>query len=311
MVIIFEKGCGFDMINKTEILNLFPHALFDEPMKIHTTFRIGGNADCFISAKSTKDIIDAIEYANKNNIPFMIMGNGSNMLVSDKGIRGIVLQISKDFSNCEIDGCKVTAEAGILLSSLASRLQKASLSGFEELSGIPGTLGGAIYMNAGAYGGEMKNIVKEVTFVTKDGQISTLPNYELDFGYRHSIFEDNGAIILSATLELEKGVPDEIKAKMSEFTKRRNEKQPINMPSAGSAFKRPEGYFAGKLIEDANLKGYAIGGAQISEKHSGFIVSTGNATAKDVVNLIEHVQKTVKEKFGVDLEPEIRLIGEK
>lgn len=311
MVIIFEKGCGFDMINKTEILNLFPHALFDEPMKIHTTFRIGGNADCFISAKSTKDIIDAIEYANKNNIPFMIMGNGSNMLVSDKGIRGIVLQISKDFSNCEIDGCKVTAEAGILLSSLASRLQKASLSGFEELSGIPGTLGGGIYMNAGAYGGEMKNIVKEVTFVTKDGKISTLPNYELDFGYRHSIFEDNGAIILSATLEFKKGNPDQIKAKMSEFTKRRNEKQPINMPSAGSAFKRPEGYFAGKLIEDANLKGFAIGGAQISEKHSGFIVNIGDATAKDVLSLIEHAQKTVKEKFGIDLEPEIRLIGEK
>lgn len=299
------------MINKTEILNLFPQALFDEPMKIHTTFRIGGNADCFISAKSTKDVTDVLAYAKKNDIPLMIMGNGSNMLVSDKGIRGIVLQISKEMNSCKVDGCEVYAEAGILLSTLASHLQKASLSGFEELSGIPGTLGGGIYMNAGAYGGEMKNIVKEVTFVTKEGKISTLPGFELDFGYRHSIFEDNGAIILSATLELEKGDPGEIKAKMSEFTKRRNEKQPINMPSAGSAFKRPEGYFAGKLIQDANLKGFSIGGAQISEKHSGFIVNTGDATAKDVVDLIEHVQKTVREKFGVHLEPEIRLIGEK
>ena len=299
------------MINKTEILSLFPQALFDEPMKTHTTFRIGGNADCFISAKSTKEIIDALSYAKENNIPLMIMGNGSNMLVSDRGIRGIVLQVSKDMKSCKIDGCTAYAEAGILLSSLASRLQKAGLSGFEELSGIPGTLGGGIYMNAGAYGGELKNIVKEVTFVTREGKIFTLPNYELDFGYRHSIFEDNGAVILSATLELEKGDSDEIKARMSEFTKRRNEKQPINMPSAGSAFKRPEGYFAGKLIQDANLKGFSIGGATVSEKHSGFIVNTGDATAKDVVDLIKHVQKTVKEKFGVDLEPEIRLIGEK
>lgn len=299
------------MINKTQISELFPTAIFDEPMKAHTTFRIGGKADCFINASSIDDVKNVLAYAKENNIPLLVMGNGSNMLVSDKGIRGIVLRISKEMNDCQIDGCEVFAQAGILLSSLASKIQKAGLSGFEELSGIPGTLGGGIYMNAGAYGGELKNIVKEVTFITREGELSTLPAHELDFGYRHSIFEDNGAVILSATLVLQKGNPDEIKAKMNEYTQRRNDKQPINMPSAGSTFKRPEGYFAGKLIQDSNLKGYSIGGAQVSEKHSGFVVNTGGATAADVLNLIEHVQNTVKKNFGVELEPEIRLIGEK
>lgn len=299
------------MINKTQISELFPTATFDEPMKAHTTFRIGGKADCFINASSIDDVKNVLAYAKENNIPLLVMGNGSNMLVSDKGIRGIVLRISKEMNDCQIDGCEVFAQAGILLSSLASKIQKAGLSGFEELSGIPGTLGGGIYMNAGAYGGELKNIVKEVTFITREGELSTLPAHELDFGYRHSIFEDNGAVILSATLVLQKGNPDEIKAKMNEYTQRRNDKQPINMPSAGSTFKRPEGYFAGKLIQDSNLKGYSIGGAQVSEKHSGFVVNTGGATAADVLNLIEHVQNTVKKNFGVELEPEIRLIGEK
>ena len=299
------------MINKTQISELFPGAIFDEPMKTHTTFRIGGKADCFINATSIDDVKDVLAYAKENNIPLLVMGNGSNMLVSDKGIRGIVLRISKEMNDCKINGCEVFAQAGILLSNLASRIQKAGLSGFEELSGIPGTLGGGIYMNAGAYGGELKNIIKEVTFITRDGVLSTLSAHELDFGYRHSIFEDNGAIILSATLILQKGNPEEIKEKMNEFTKRRNDKQPINMPSAGSTFKRPEGYFAGKLIQDSNLKGYSIGGAQVSEKHSGFVVNTGDATAADVLNLIRHVQNTVKKNFGVELEPEIRLIGEK
>lgn len=297
------------MINKSEILEIAPQALFDEPMKNHTTFRIGGNADCFISAKNTDEIKAVVSYCKKNSIDFMIMGNGSNMLVSDKGIRGVVIQVSKAMSECSINGCEVTAEAGILLSALAQRLLKAELSGFEELSGIPGTLGGGIYMNAGAYGGEIKNILKEVTFIDREGNIRTLKNHELDLGYRHSVFEDNGGVILSATMLFEKGKYDDIKAAMAEYTKRRNDKQPISMPSAGSAFKRPEGYFAGKLIEDSNLKGFSIGGAQISEKHAGFIVNTGNATAQDVLDLIEHVQKTVKEKFDVVLEPEIRLIG--
>ena len=299
------------MINKTQISELFPTAIFDEPMKAHTTFRIGGKADCFINATSIDDVKNVLAYAEENNIPLLVMGNGSNMLVSDKGIRGIVLRISKEMNDCIIDGCEVFAQAGILLSSLASKIQKAGLSGFEELSGIPGTLGGGIYMNAGAYGGELKNIIKEVTFITRDGKLSTLPAHDLDFGYRHSIFEDNGAVILSATLVLQKGDPDQIKAKMNEYTQRRNDKQPINMPSAGSTFKRPEGYFAGKLIQDSNLKGYSIGGAQVSEKHSGFVVNTGGATAADVLALIEHVQNTVKKNFGVELEPEIRLIGEK
>ena len=299
------------MINKTQISELFPTAIFDEPMKAHTTFRIGGNADCFISARSIDEVKNVLAYAKENDIPLLVMGNGSNMLISDKGIRGIVLRVSKEMNECTIDGCTVTAQAGILLSSLASKIQKAGLSGFEPLSGIPGTLGGGIYMNAGAYDGELKNLIKDVTFITRDGKIFTLPVHELDFGYRHSIFEDNGAVILSATLVLEKGNPDEIKARMSDYTQRRNDKQPINMPSAGSAFKRPQGYFAGKLIQDSNLKGYSIGGAQISEKHSGFIVNTGDATASDVLSLIAHVQDTVMKNFGVHLEPEIRLIGEK
>lgn len=299
------------MINKTEILSLFPQALFDESMSLHTTFRVGGNADCFISAKNTDEIKRVISYAKEHSMPFMVMGNGSNILVSDKGIRGIVLQISKDMNEVSISGNTATAQAGILLSSLASQLQKAGLSGFEELSGIPGSLGGAIYMNAGAYGGEMKKIIKDVTFMEQDGSLSTLPCHKLNFGYRHSLFEDNSAIILSATLEFQKGNPDQIKEKMNEFTKRRNDKQPINMPSAGSTFKRPEGYFAGKLIQDADLQGFSIGGAQVSKKHAGFIINKGGAKAKDVLDLIEYVQKTVFEKFGVELEPEVRLIGEK
>ncbi len=291
-----------------EIANIIPHALFDESMKMHTSFRIGGEAQCFISVKTLEQIQQALDFCKENNIPFMIMGNGSNMLVSDEGIKGVVIQISKGFSDCKIEGTTVYAQSGILLSSLASKLLNEELSGFEELSGIPGTLGGAIFMNAGAYGGEIKNVVTSIDYIDKDSNLKTMPVSEADFGYRKSVFQQNGGIILGATLELKKGNKEEIKQKINEYTKRRNDKQPVNMPSAGSTFKRPEGHFAGKLIQDCGLMGVSIGGAQVSEKHAGFVVNKGGATAKDVMALIEHIQNTVFEKFNVKLEPEVKII---
>ena len=280
----------------------------NEPMKNHTTFKIGGFADEFCEAASIQDVFSALEYAKEKNLPIFVMGNGSNLLVSDKGIRGLVLKLSDKFSKCEIIGDIIRAESGILLSSLSKTAQKNSLTGMEFAAGIPGTLGGAIYMNAGAYGGEMKDIVKSVTYL-KYGEIKKIES-GFGFGYRKSVFADSNAIILEAELKLEKGNSDEIWAKMEELKKRRVEKQPLSMASAGSTFKRPEGYFAGKLIEDAGLKGYAVGGAAVSEKHSGFVVNKGNAKAEDVISLIRYIQKTVKEKFGVELETEVKMVGE-
>lgn len=283
----------------------------NEEMKNHTTFKIGGPADIFISAGSAEEIQKVIALCKETGTPCMVMGNGSNMLVSDKGIRGVVLQVGNKMASCRIDGEKVYAEAGILMSALAKKILAAELTGFEFASGIPGTLGGGIYMNAGAYGGELKDIIEEVTYIDENNEIRTAKNAELDFGYRHSMFETGKYVILSCIITLRKGAAEEIKALMSDYMKRRNDKQPVSMPSAGSTFKRPEGYFAGKLIQDAGLMGYCAGGAQVSEKHAGFVVNKGGATAQDVLDLIKHIQKTVKEKFGVDLEPEIRLIGDK
>lgn len=299
------------MTDIKRLLDITDDVLFDEEMSRHTTFRIGGKVDAFVSAKSKDEIINVVKFCNDNNIPYMIMGNGSNMLVSDKGIRGVVISIGKGMSECRIDGELVYADAGIMMSVLAKKILEANLSGFEFASGIPGTLGGGIYMNAGAYGGEMKDIVRDVTFITPDGEIKTENGENLDFGYRHSIFEEGGYIILSCTLKLKKGNHDEIKALMADYNKRRSDKQPLTQPSAGSTFKRPEGYFAGKLIQDAGLMGYSIGGAMVSDKHAGFVVNKGTATAEDVLNLIEYIQKTVYEKFGVKLEPEVRLIGDR
>lgn len=281
----------------------------NEPLKNHTSFKIGGPAEEFAEAKSTKDVISLIEYAKEKGIPYMIMGNGSNLLVSDKGVKGLVIKIAKGFDNVEIIGEKVIAEAGILLSKLSNMVADIELSGMEEVSGIPGTLGGGIYMNAGAYGGELKDVVERVTYLS-GGEIKVAEKDELDFGYRHSRFSGTDDIILSAELSLKKGDIAEIREKMADFKERRCSKQPLAMPSAGSTFKRPEGYFAGKLIEDAELKGFSIGGAQVSEKHSGFVVNTGDATAQDVLNLIKHIQDTVYDKFGVKLETEVKLVGE-
>ncbi|MCI5604457.1 MAG: UDP-N-acetylmuramate dehydrogenase [Clostridia bacterium] len=283
----------------------------NEEMKNHTTFRIGGPADIFVSVKSAEEIIRILEACNESKTPCMVMGNGSNMLVSDKGIRGVVIHVGSNMSGCRIDGETVYAEAGILMSALAKKILEAELTGFEFAAGIPGTLGGGIYMNAGAYGGELKDIIDEVTYIDENNEIKTSKNDELEFGYRHSIFETGKYVILSCTMKLKRGNFEEIKAQMADFTKRRNDKQPVSMPSAGSTFKRPEGYFAGKLIQDCGLMGYSIGGAQVSEKHAGFVVNKGGATADNVLKLIEHIQKTVMDKFGVWLEPEVRLIGDK
>ena len=280
----------------------------NEPMKKHTTFKIGGAADSFCEAETAQDIFSAIAYAKEKNMPLFVMGNGSNLLVSDKGVRGFVLKISDKFANCVVAEDVITAQSGILLSTLSKTAQKNSLSGLEFAGGIPGTLGGAIYMNAGAYGGEMKDVIKSVTYL-KDGEVKKITD-GFEFGYRKSVFTDSDAIILEAELQLKRGDAEEIKAKMEDFKNRRQEKQPLSMASAGSTFKRPEGYFAGRLIEDAGLKGYAIGGAAVSEKHSGFVVNKGGATAQDVRLLISHIQKTVKEKFGVELETEVKMMGE-
>lgn len=299
------------MLNREEIRAISQGALFDEPMCNHTSFKIGGNADAFISAESVDEIKALIAYCKNNDIPYLVMGNGSNMLVGDNGIRGVVIQVGSGMQNVKIEGNTVYADAGILMSKLANIILKAELTGFETLSGIPGNLGGGIYMNAGAYGGEIKDIIDGVTYLTPDGEIKYAKKDELDLSYRHSMFCDKNYVILSAVLNLQKGNYDEIKEKMLDYNKRRSDKQPLNMPSAGSTFKRPEGHFAGKLIEDSGLMGYTIGGAQVSEKHAGFVVNCGGATAEDVFMLIEHIKKTVMDKFGVLLEPEVRLTGEK
>ena len=265
----------------------------------------------FVSVRSEKEVSELISLAKETGTPYMIMGNGSNMLVGDGGIRGLVIQIGKELSAVKSDGVKIEAQAGALLSRIASEAAKAGLTGFEPLSGIPGTLGGGIYMNAGAYGGEIKDVVRSVKYIDDDGVMHEVSGEECDFGYRHSIFSGGGMYIVSAVIELKPGNEEQIRADMAEYSKRRCDKQPISMPSAGSTFKRPEGYFAGKLIQDAGLMGYSIGGAAVSEKHAGFVVNKGGATADDVLALIEYIQKTVKEKFGVQLEPEVRLIGDK
>ena len=286
-----------------------PKLIENEPMKKHTTFKIGGPADMYVSIGSIDELSEIIKLAKETQTPYTVIGNGSNILVSDNGIRGLVIEIGSNLAYCEADGDKIYAQAGALLSKIASLAAANSLSGMEEISGIPGTLGGGIFMNAGAYGGEIKNVIKNVTYVNTDGEIITVTGDECDFGYRQSIFTDGKKFIVSAELDLKKDDKSAILDRMADFRKRRCDKQPLAYPSAGSTFKRPEGYFAGALIEQAGLKGYRIGGAQVSDLHAGFIINCGDATAKDVLDLISYVQKTVYDKFGVMLEPEVRLLG--
>jgi len=284
--------------------------IFNEPMYKHTSFKIGGNADIFIKPTLKEEIEFVIEKCRKTNTPFYIIGNGSNLLVTDKGYRGVIIQICKNYSGIEINGNILNAKSGTLLSSIANAALKNSLSGIEFASGIPGTLGGAVCMNAGAYGKEMREIINSVDVYYK-GQFMTITNKEAEFEYRNSKILKENMIVLSSEIELENGIYNDIKSKMYQLNKQRAEKQPVELPSAGSTFKRPKGYFAGKLIMDAGLKGFTIGGAAVSEKHCGFIVNKANASSKDVLNLIDYIKDIVYNKFNVMLEPEIRIIGER
>lgn len=302
------------IINISEIRELIkkeiPHVdvSYAESMKNHTSFRIGGDADIFVDVKKEDDIINSVSFFKKYNIPYTIIGNGSNLLVSDYGIEGAVICIGKSYTDIETDGEYVRASSGTLLSKIASVALENSLAGFEFASGIPGTLGGALVMNAGAYGGEMKDVTFETKYINSKGEICKVTGDEHMFSYRHSCFTKDD-IILSSTLKLQKGDKDEIKELMQSLATKRREKQPLEYPSAGSTFKRPEGYFAAKLIDDANLRGFSVGGAKVSDKHCGFVINSDNATCRDVLNLMKHIRETVKDKFGVILEPEVRFLG--
>lgn len=281
-----------------------------EPMSRHTTFRIGGPADYFVLPHSREALAAAIDFCRKEQVPWHIIGNGSNLLVGDKGVRGVVIQLFKNFQDIVIEGETVTLQAGVINSLAAKRILDAELTGFEFAAGIPGTIGGAVVMNAGAYGGEMKDVVSAVTVIDENGSFLTLANSELEMGYRTSIIARRGYVVTEAKLFLQRGARAEIAARMEELKERRVTKQPLEYPSAGSTFKRPEGYFAGKLIMDAGLRGFSVGGAQVSEKHCGFVINRGGATAADVTALMEAVQDTVEKKFGVRLEPEVKRLGE-
>lgn len=285
----------------------------NEDMSKRTSFKVGGKADIFIKINDIQDLKYILDFTKKNNIPLTVIGNGSNVLVKDNGIRGITIYLN--FDDIQIDEEKngeviVTVGSGVKLAMLAVILQKKGIAGFEFASGIPGTIGGAIRMNAGAYGKEMKEVVENVTYMDEEGNKHKLENEQMDFSYRHSRFKEKQEIIIEAQLKFQKEDAEKIKERMDEYRKARMEKQPIDMPSAGSTFKRGTNYISAKLIDDAGLKGYEIGGAQVSEKHAGFIVNKGNATAQDILDLIDYVIKVVYEKFGKILELEVEVIGE-
>lgn len=282
----------------------------EEAMSQHTTFKIGGPADYFLMPDKGEDVGRVIKICKEKEIPYFILGNGSNLLVGDGGYRGAVIQIYRNMSSVTVEGNEITAQAGALLSAVAAAAKNASLTGFEFAGGIPGTIGGAVVMNAGAYGGEMKDVLTEVTVMNAEGDIFTLPTEELELGYRISIIKTAGYIVLEAKIRLKEGDPEVIRETMKDLTIRRTTKQPLEYPSAGSTFKRPEGYFAGKLIMDSGLAGYQVGGAQVSEKHCGFVINAGDATARDVRTLMDNVRDIVYKKYGVTLEPEVKFLGE-
>ncbi|SHO48822.1 UDP-N-acetylmuramate dehydrogenase [Anaerocolumna xylanovorans] len=282
----------------------------EELLARHTSFQIGGPADYFLLPEEENQVAEAIKLCKEEKMPFFILGKGSNLLVSDRGYHGVIIKLAKNFSRIEIEGNKVTAQSGASLSKMAEEIAKRSLTGFEFASGIPGTLGGAVTMNAGAYGGEMKDIICDATVLDTDGRIRFLNKDELRLGYRQSIVQEEKMVVLSVSLLLKEGKEEDIRAAMAELTKKRKEKQPLEYPSAGSTFKRPEGHFAGKLIMDSGLRGYSVGNAEVSEKHCGFVINKGGATALEVYTLIQDVIRIVYEKQGVRLEPEVRLLGE-
>lgn len=282
----------------------------EEPMKNHVTFRVGGPADFFVTPKNYEELSWVLKCCAKYEMPCYIMGNGSNLLVSDQGYRGVVIQLFRQLNDIQCEGNVIRAQAGALLSTVANRALEEKLTGFEFAAGIPGTLGGACVMNAGAYGGEMKDVLKSVAVLTREGERITLQKNELELGYRTSIIAKKNYIVLEAEIELEVGDAEEIKAMMDDLKERRTTKQPLEYPSAGSTFKRPEGYFAGKLIQESGLQGFQVGGAQVSEKHCGFVINKDQATAADIAELIRQVQDRVEEKFGVRLETEVKRLGE-
>lgn len=293
---------------------LLPEQIYkNEPMKKHTTFRIGGPADWFVTPSTKEQIQNLIELGRSENIDVYIIGNGSNLLVGDKGIRGLVIQIGKTFADIQVDGESIYAMAGASLARIASIAYEKELGGFEFAAGIPGTLGGAVTMNAGAYGGEMKDVLTKVDILDKDGTIRTIPAEELNLSYRYSKVQEEEWIVLGAFIQLNKSEKSGIKAKMDEYALARRTKQPLEYPSAGSTFKRPTGYFAGKLIQDAGLRGAHVGGAMVSKKHCGFLINADNATAKEMQSLIVQIQKKIYEdskEAQIELHTEVRMIGE-
>ena len=284
--------------------------LVQEPMKLHTTFRVGGPAALYIELESEQEFRDILTLLDAEEEDYFTVGNGSNLLISDTGYDGIILHPSKEFGDVRVEGERLICEAGATLAAIARVALEQELTGFEFAAGIPGSLGGAIVMNAGAYDGEMKQVVESVRLITPKGEIVTKSCEEMKFSYRHSILKEESYIVLSVTIKLAKGDKEQIKARMDELAAKRREKQPLEYPSAGSTFKRPEGYFAAKLIQDAGLRGFQVGGAQVSEKHCGFVINKENATAQDVCELMKKVQEQVQEKFGVTLEPEVIRLGD-
>ena len=298
-----------DLVNAILAFSAPEQLLFDEPMAAHTTFRVGGPADLFYLPRSAAELKKALQAADSAGVPALVIGNGSNLLVRDGGVHGLVIALGEDFSTVRVEGTTLFAEAGARLSRVAQTAQAAGLAGLEFASGIPGTLGGGVAMNAGAYGGQISDVLIDAE-VLLDGEVRTLDRAALEMGYRSTLPLRKGGIVTSARFELTPDDPAVIDARMRELNARRRDKQPLNFPSAGSTFKRPKGYFAGVLIEGAGLKGASVGGAQVSPKHAGFIVNTGSATAADVLALIHHVQETVYQKDGVRLELEVRVVGE-
>ena len=282
----------------------------NEPMNRHTTFRIGGPADYFLLPSSSEEVKGILEICKEESLQYFILGNGSNLLVSDEGYRGVIIQLYRNYGGLTVEGTEIRAGAGVLLSQIAATARNESLTGFEFAGGIPGTLGGAVVMNAGAYGGELKDVLKEAVLMDREGNIFTVPVEKLAMGYRTSLVKTAGYLVLEVVISLKKGSQEEIRDTMKDLADRRISKQPLEYPSAGSTFKRPEGYFAGKLIMDAGLRGYQVGGAQVSEKHCGFVINKGNATAADVCRLMADVQAKVQEQFGVTLEPEVKFLGD-
>ena len=284
--------------------------LTDEPMSRHTTFRTGGPADIYIEPSGVEELKQVLDICREENVAYTIIGNGSNLLVGDGGYRGVLISFGKPFAQVTIEGAQVRTGAGALLSAVAKQVLNASLTGFEFAAGIPGTIGGAVVMNAGAYGGELCQVLREATVLTPEGEVKTLLAEELELGYRTSCVQKNGYIVLEAVLQLQPGNADDIRAVMDDLASKRREKQPLEYPSAGSTFKRPEGHFAGRLIQDAGLRGFRVGGAQVSEKHCGFVINRDHATSADILSLCRQVQEKVKAQSGVELELEVKLLGE-